>query len=55
MAILIGELAWLLPGVALHLYGKDKPVAARKMGHITAVADTIEEARGLAIAARDSL
>jgi len=44
-----------LPGVALHLYGKDKPVAARKMGHITAVADTIEEARRLAIAARDSL
>lgn len=44
-----------LPGVALHLYGKQKPVAARKMGHITAVADTVEEARRLAIAARDSL
>ncbi len=44
-----------LPGVSLHLYGKEKPAAARKMGHITAVADTVEEARRLAVAARDSL
>ena len=44
-----------LPGVALHLYGKENPAPARKMGHITAVAETIEEARRLAIAARDSL
>ena len=54
-----GEPNWsaclALPGIALHLYGKDKPVTARKMGHITAVADTIEEARRLAIAARESL
>ena len=54
-----GEPDWsaclALPGVSLHLYCKDKPVAARKMGHITAVADTIEEARRLVIAARDSL
>ena len=44
-----------LPGVALHLYGKEKPAPARKMGHITVVAETIEEARRLAITARDSL
>ena len=44
-----------LPGVSLHLYGKEKPAPARKMGHITAVADTIEEARRLAEAARDLL
>lgn len=54
-----GEPNWTaclgLPGVALHLYGKENPVAGRKMGHITAVAETIEEARRLAVAARDSL
>ena len=42
------EPAWdkvlALPGANLHLYGKDAPRRARKMGHITFVAPTIEQA-----------
>jgi len=54
-----GEPLWAealkLPGVRLHLYGKSEPRAGRKMGHLTAVADTPAEARRLAVAARDAL
>ena len=32
------------PRVKLHLYGKLAPRAGRKMGHLTAIADTVEEA-----------
>ena len=32
------------PGVSLHLYGKSDPRPGRKMGHLTAVAATVEEA-----------
>ena len=32
------------PGVSLHLYGKSEPRAGRKMGHITALAESIEDA-----------
>lgn len=43
------EPAWdqvlALPGACLHLYGKDDPRRARKMGHLTFVAPTLEEAR----------
>ena len=49
------EEALKLPGVRLHLYGKPQPRPGRKMGHLTAVADTVDEARRLVIAARDSL
>jgi 5-(carboxyamino)imidazole ribonucleotide synthase len=39
-----GEPAWeralAVPGVALHLYGKAEPRPGRKMGHLTAVAET---------------
>ncbi len=31
-------------GVTLHIYGKEKSKPKRKMGHITAVADTLEQA-----------
>ncbi len=34
-----------LPGANLHLYGKDDPRRARKMGHVTFVAPTLEEAQ----------
>jgi len=34
-----------LPGANLHLYGKDEPRRARKMGHITFVAPTLEQAQ----------
>jgi 5-(carboxyamino)imidazole ribonucleotide synthase len=43
------EPAWArvlaLPGANLHLYGKDDPRRARKMGHVTFVAPTLEEAQ----------
>jgi len=43
-----GEPDWAsalaVPGVALHLYGKAQPRPGRKMGHLTAVATTVEEA-----------
>ncbi|HUR99935.1 MAG TPA: 5-(carboxyamino)imidazole ribonucleotide synthase, partial [Pyrinomonadaceae bacterium] len=51
-----GEPHWdravAIPGVKLHLYGKSEPRAGRKMGHITAVARSAEEARGLVLEAR---
>jgi 5-(carboxyamino)imidazole ribonucleotide synthase len=43
------EPAWdrilALPGANLHLYGKDDPRRARKMGHLTLVAPTLAEAQ----------
>jgi len=33
-----------MPGVNLHLYGKEDARPGRKMGHLTALADTPEEA-----------
>jgi 5-(carboxyamino)imidazole ribonucleotide synthase len=65
MVNLLGEL-WLdgepdwagalaIPDVKLHLYGKRKPRVGRKMGHITALADTVETAVEKARAARDLL
>ena len=54
-----GEPRWAealkMPGVRLHLYGKTQPRPGRKMGHLTAVADTPEEARRLVMVARDAL
>ena len=44
-----GEPNWsealALPDVKLHLYGKAEPRPGRKMGHLTALADTSTEAR----------
>lgn len=65
MANLMGELwsagepdwasacAW--PGVKLHLYGKAEARPGRKMGHLTALAATAEEARARVLAARAAL
>ena len=43
------EPAWdkvlALPGANLHLYGKDDPRRGRKMGHVTFVAPTLEQAQ----------
>ena len=44
-----------LAGVSLHLYGKGEPRPGRKMGHLTAMADTARQARSLVSAARDLL
>jgi 5-(carboxyamino)imidazole ribonucleotide synthase len=43
------------PRVKLHLYGKTDAKPGRKMGHLTAMADTTEEARHLVLAARGVL
>ncbi len=65
MANLLGDLwaggepdwpaALALPGVSLHLYGKAEPKPGRKMGHLTAVADTPEDAERLVHLARAAL
>ncbi len=49
------ERACAVPGVSLHLYGKKEPRAGRKMGHLTALAETPDEARRLVLAARAAL
>ncbi len=43
------------PNVNLHLYGKQEPRVGRKMGHLTALGDTIEAARQSVINARNAL
>jgi 5-(carboxyamino)imidazole ribonucleotide synthase len=65
MANLLGEVwstgapnwpaALAFPDVKLHLYGKHEPRPGRKMGHLTALADTPEEARSRVLAARAAL
>lgn len=65
MANLLGDLwqqgepdwaaACALPAVKLHLYGKTTARPGRKMGHLTAVAETLEDAQTAALAARRSL
>jgi 5-(carboxyamino)imidazole ribonucleotide synthase len=47
--------ALALPGVRLHLYGKTEPRAGRKMGHLTCLAETPDEALLLATAAHAAL
>lgn len=44
-----------LPNVKLHLYGKAEPKPGRKMGHLTALAETPEAARAAVIEARQRL
>ncbi len=65
MANLLGDLwaagvprwenACAVPGIALHLYGKKEPRQGRKMGHLTALAATPEEARRRVLEARAAL
>jgi 5-(carboxyamino)imidazole ribonucleotide synthase len=54
-----GEPNWCgalsFPDVKLHLYGKDVPRVGRKMGHLTALGDSVDDAREKALAARDLL
>jgi 5-(carboxyamino)imidazole ribonucleotide synthase len=47
--------ALALPGVRLHLYGKAEPRAGRKMGHLTCLADTPDEALLLATTAHAAI
>ncbi len=65
MANLLGELwshgepdweaACAHPGAKLHLYGKLEPRPGRKMGHITVVAETPDEAEAKVLSARAAL
>lgn len=65
MANLLGDLwqggepdwaaALAMPDVKLHLYGKAEARPGRKMGHLTAMADSVEEAERRVVAARDAL
>ena len=65
MANLLGDLwadgvpAWdqalAVPGVTLHLYGKREPRMGRKMGHLTAVGGSREEAAERVVEARRRL
>ena len=54
-----GEPNWAaalsLPEVKLHLYGKMSARPGRKMGHLTALGATVDEAAALAVRARDLL
>ena len=43
------------PNVKLHLYGKHDARVGRKMGHLTALASTMDAARDVALAARRAL
>ena len=43
--------ALAVPGASVHLYGKTTVRTARKMGHVTATAETVDDARTLAEAA----
>jgi 5-(carboxyamino)imidazole ribonucleotide synthase len=47
--------AMAIPDVKLHLYGKADARVGRKMGHITALGETADEAAAKALAARDVL
>jgi 5-(carboxyamino)imidazole ribonucleotide synthase len=65
MANLLGDLwnagtpDWIaalsFPGIKLHLYGKSAARPGRKMGHLTALAATSDEARTLVLKARAAL
>ena len=54
-----GEPNWAaaaaIPNVKIHLYGKMEARPGRKMGHLTALASTAEEAAATVLAARDAL
>jgi 5-(carboxyamino)imidazole ribonucleotide synthase len=41
-------------GVKVHLYGKEKTKAFRKMGHITVASDSLEKAREIAIQVKET-
>lgn len=49
------EAAFATPGLSLHLYGKHATRPGRKMGHLTVLAPSVEQAFASAAAARDLL
>lgn len=65
MANLLGDLwaggepdwagAYAYPAVKVHLYGKREPRPGRKMGHLTALSGSVEDAVGTVLSARAAL
>jgi 5-(carboxyamino)imidazole ribonucleotide synthase len=49
------DAALTVPDVRLHLYGKTRARPGRKMGHLSAVGSSVEEARSKVLRARDLL
>ena len=49
------EAALTVPDVRLHLYGKTSARPGRKMGHLSAIADTLDEAKAKVLSARNLL
>lgn len=49
------EQALCIPGAFLHIYGKEESKPKRKMGHITVIADSVEEAAQKAQQAKDAV
>lgn len=49
------QAVWAEPGVALHLYGKKTARPGRKMGHLTALAETPEKAATKLLTVRSAL
>jgi 5-(carboxyamino)imidazole ribonucleotide synthase len=47
--------ALAIPGAKLHLYGKATPRPGRKMGHLTVMANSVEEAEATVLRARQAL
>ena len=47
--------ALAFPNLKLHLYGKEEARPGRKMGHLTSLANTTEEAADVVLAAREAL
>lgn len=49
------DAAYRYPSLKIHNYGKEQVRVGRKMGHVTATADTLEEALSIVRAAHDAL
>jgi len=47
--------ALAIPGAHVHVYGKLQSRRGRKMGHVTALGATLEEARAIAERAADAI
>ena len=47
--------ALAIPGVHIHIYGKELSIPGRKMGHVTALAETVSEAENAAQSAANLL
>ena len=44
-----------IPGAYIHLYGKTVTKPFRKMGHVTVIADTVEDAKARAVQIQSAL